>query len=550
MYGQMTAGSWIYIGTQGILQGTYETFAAVAASTSAAPWPGTIVADRRARRHGRRAAARRHHQRRRRAVRRGRPDPGRSAGSTTATSTRSPTRSTTASRGCRPRPRAPAAVGRPSSATPPTSSPSWSAAASCPTSSPTRPAPTTPLHGYVPNGMTFEEAAELRRPSPSEYVERAQHSMAAHCRGDARLAERGRGRLRLRQRRSAARRRTPASRTPSTIPGSCPPTSGRCSARATARSGGPACPATRPTSPPPTTPCSTAVPRRRPAAALGPVRPREGERSRACRRGSAGSGTASGTWPVWPSTTWSRAAIVTAPIAIGRDHLDSGSVASPYRETEACATAPTRSPTGRCSTRCSTPRRAPAGCRSTTAAASASGKSIHAGQVVVADGTDLSRREGGAGAHERPGHGRDPSRRRRLRHRARHRARRRRPDAARARDARAGLAGVSDLVVRRIGRLTTWAQPRLSDAAVVIRDGRVVWVGADRDLPAGLGESAELDAGGCGGAAGLRRLPHPLGLGRQPPRRRRRPLAGESYQPAGIALDGRRPPAPRGTTSC
>src|SRR5215470_658627 len=32
MYGQMTAGSWIYIGTQGILQGTYETFAAVAAT--------------------------------------------------------------------------------------------------------------------------------------------------------------------------------------------------------------------------------------------------------------------------------------------------------------------------------------------------------------------------------------------------------------------------------------------------------------------------------------------------------------------------------------
>src|ERR687883_1364890 len=30
MYGQMTAGSWIYIGTQGILQGTYETFGAVA----------------------------------------------------------------------------------------------------------------------------------------------------------------------------------------------------------------------------------------------------------------------------------------------------------------------------------------------------------------------------------------------------------------------------------------------------------------------------------------------------------------------------------------
>jgi len=30
MYGQMTAGSWIYIGSQGIVQGTYETFAAAA----------------------------------------------------------------------------------------------------------------------------------------------------------------------------------------------------------------------------------------------------------------------------------------------------------------------------------------------------------------------------------------------------------------------------------------------------------------------------------------------------------------------------------------
>src|SRR5918997_3948700 len=30
MYGQMTAGSWIYIGSQGIVQGTYETFGAVA----------------------------------------------------------------------------------------------------------------------------------------------------------------------------------------------------------------------------------------------------------------------------------------------------------------------------------------------------------------------------------------------------------------------------------------------------------------------------------------------------------------------------------------
>src|SRR5918998_4263489 len=42
MYGQMTAGSWIYIGTQGILQGTYETFAAVAAKRFGGTLSGTL----------------------------------------------------------------------------------------------------------------------------------------------------------------------------------------------------------------------------------------------------------------------------------------------------------------------------------------------------------------------------------------------------------------------------------------------------------------------------------------------------------------------------
>jgi urocanate hydratase len=43
MYGQMTAGSWIYIGTQGILQGTYETFAAIAAKRFGGSLAGTIT---------------------------------------------------------------------------------------------------------------------------------------------------------------------------------------------------------------------------------------------------------------------------------------------------------------------------------------------------------------------------------------------------------------------------------------------------------------------------------------------------------------------------
>lgn len=43
MYGQMTAGSWIYIGTQGILQGTYETFAALARKHYGGSLKGRIV---------------------------------------------------------------------------------------------------------------------------------------------------------------------------------------------------------------------------------------------------------------------------------------------------------------------------------------------------------------------------------------------------------------------------------------------------------------------------------------------------------------------------
>jgi urocanate hydratase len=43
MYGQMTAGSWIYIGTQGILQGTYQTFAAIAEKRFSGTLAGTLT---------------------------------------------------------------------------------------------------------------------------------------------------------------------------------------------------------------------------------------------------------------------------------------------------------------------------------------------------------------------------------------------------------------------------------------------------------------------------------------------------------------------------
>src|SRR5687767_15462866 len=43
MYGQMTAGSWIYIGTQGIVQGTYQTFLALAAKRFGGTLAGRVV---------------------------------------------------------------------------------------------------------------------------------------------------------------------------------------------------------------------------------------------------------------------------------------------------------------------------------------------------------------------------------------------------------------------------------------------------------------------------------------------------------------------------
>ena len=60
MFGQMTAGSWIYIGTQGILQGTYETFVAARKAYAARSndRTGRLGAHGGSRRHGGRAAAR------------------------------------------------------------------------------------------------------------------------------------------------------------------------------------------------------------------------------------------------------------------------------------------------------------------------------------------------------------------------------------------------------------------------------------------------------------------------------------------------------------
>ena len=125
--------------------------------------------------------------------------------------------------------------------------------------------------------------------------------------------------------------------------------------------------------------------------------PPSGSSSRACRRGSAGSATASATWPGCASTRWSPRARLSAPIVIGRDHLDAGSVASPQRETEAMADGSDAIAdwpllNALINTACGA-----SWVSIHHGGGVGMGKSIHAGQVCVADGTPARGRAGSSG---------------------------------------------------------------------------------------------------------------------------------------------------------
>ena len=135
-----------------------------------------------------------------------------------------------------------------------------------------------------------------RRRDPAGFTKRRPGVDGRARAGDGRVPGQGRRGLRLRQldpRRGPQGRLRPGLRVPRA---SCRRTSGRCSARARARSAGPRCPATRPTSPRPTGRSSSCSPTTSGCTSGSPW-PASGCTSRACRRGSAGSGTASGTWP-------------------------------------------------------------------------------------------------------------------------------------------------------------------------------------------------------------------------------------------------------------
>ena len=78
-----------------------------------------------------------------------------------------------------------------------------------------------------------------------------------------------------------------------------------------------------------------AVPRRTRTCTAGSTWRASASPSRACRRGSAGSASATGTALGLAFNEMVRTGELKAPVVIGRDHLDCGSVASPNRETEA-----------------------------------------------------------------------------------------------------------------------------------------------------------------------------------------------------------------------
>ena len=428
MYGQMTAGSWIYIGTQGIVQGTYETFAAVAEKRFGGTLAGTltltggcggmggaqplavtmnegvclIVDVDPARLHRRvehryldevaddlddaveiaaegQGRAPRLVGRRRRQRRRGLP------------------------RAAAPR-RADRHRHRPDQRPRP-------AVATCPRASRSRTGPTTPRTSprSSPTGPAPRWPGTCRRWSTS-WTPAPRSSTTAT--------------------RSATRPARAAASAPSTSRGSCRPTSARCSARARARSAGSRSPATPRTSPPPTRPCSTSSPTTT-SCTSGSAAPRSASRSRGCRPGSAGSARASATRPAWRSTSWCAAGAVQAPIVIGRDHLDTGSVASPYRETEsmldgsdAIADWPLLNALVNTSSGASWVSIHHGG-------GVGIGRSLHAGPGLAGRRHRPRGAEARAGADQRPGDGRHPARRRGLRHRRAHggRAGRPHPDA-------------------------------------------------------------------------------------------------------------------------
>ncbi len=189
------------------------------------------------------------------------------------------------------------------------------------------------LNGYVPNGLTLADAGRLRDRQPDEYIARSMTAMADHVRAMLTLRQRGAvvfdygNNIRAQARLAGVRRRVRHPRLRARVhPAAVLRRQG------TVPLGG-ACPAIRRTSASRTKPrsrCSRTTTR----WCAGFISPASGSPSRDCRPGFCGSATASARASGCALNELVREGRLRAPIVIGRDHLDTGSVASPNRETE------------------------------------------------------------------------------------------------------------------------------------------------------------------------------------------------------------------------
>ena len=387
MYGQMTAGSWIYIGTQGILQGTYETFAAVARTHfggslrgrtvlsaglggmgGAQPMAVTmnegvalIVEVDPSRIHRRLAAGWVDH----------------------ATDDVDEALREVDEAAGRGRPRSIALLGNAADVFPALARRGVRFDVVTDQTS-----AHDPLGGYIPEGVTAEEAPQLRRDHPEDYVRRSRASIARHCEAMVGMARAGSvvfdyGNNLRGQAKTAGF--ADAFAYPGFVPRYIRPLfcEGKGPFRWAALSGDPK----------DILRTDRAVlelfPQDEPLARwirLAEERvPFQGLPARICWLGYGERARAGLAF-----NELVRSGAVSAPIVIGRDHLDSGSVASPYRETEgmrdgsdAVADWPILNAllnTSAGATWVSVHHGGGVGI----------GYSIHAGQVVLADGTDLA----------------------------------------------------------------------------------------------------------------------------------------------------------------
>jgi urocanate hydratase len=332
MYGQMTAGSWIYIGTQGIVQGTFQTFAALAEQRYDGTLRGRVVLT--AGLGGMGGAQ---------------PlavtmnggvalcievDPARAQRrvETRYLDEVAPTLEEGVAR-CREA----AAAGRPLSvavvANAADALPALLAAGEQFAVVTDQTSAHDPLNGYVPHGMALEDALALRRDKPAEYVERARESMRAHCeamvgfqRAGSEVFDYGNN---LRGEAQAAGLAS-AFDYPGFVPAYIRPLfcEGIGPFRFVALSGDPADIAAADAALLQAFPDSPFVQRWIPMAQEKVAF--QGLPARICWLGYGERAVAGAVL----NDLVARGEI-SAPVVIGRDHLDSGSVASPYRETEA-----------------------------------------------------------------------------------------------------------------------------------------------------------------------------------------------------------------------